>query len=67
MIERIVENIRLVNRESGVTFVIVEHNIDVLKGVSDRLVVLSRGSVLANGDPDEVIRDPRVVEAYLAG
>ncbi len=67
LIERIVENIRAVNREQGVTFVIVEHNIDVLRDLSHRLVVLSRGSILADGDPDAVIRDPLVVEAYLAG
>jgi ABC-type branched-subunit amino acid transport system ATPase component len=67
LIARMVEHIRRANRERGTTFVIVEHNTDVLLGLCARVVVLARGRVLAAGAPDAVARDPRVVEAYLGG
>ena len=65
LIERMVAHVRRAQAEAGTTFVIVEHNTDVLLGLCARVVVLARGRVLAAGAPDAVARDARVVEAYL--
>jgi branched-chain amino acid transport system ATP-binding protein len=61
---RLVERIR---RERSVTVVIIEHLLDVLIGVSDRMLVLNYGEVLFEGDPDDVRDHPEVVEVYLGG
>ena len=52
-------------RDAGVTILLIEHVLPLLSGVSDRLMVMDQGRVIALGAPEEVIRDPRVVEAYL--
>ncbi len=67
LIERMIENINRANREDGITFVVVEHNLDAMKALCHRLVVLSRGRIIADDTPDVVVRQPEVVEAYLAG
>ncbi len=49
----------------GRTVILIEHNIDVVMRVSDRVVVMNQGAVLSDGTPDHVRRDPAVREAYL--
>lgn len=54
-------------RESGATIVFIEHNMRAVLQLTDRLVVLNYGIVIAEGPPREVIRQPGVVSAYLGG
>lgn len=51
----------------GLTIVLIEHVLSLLLSVSQHLMVLKEGSVLAEGDPHAVVRDPAVIEAYLGG
>ncbi len=53
--------------DGGTTMVIVEHNMEFIFGLADRIVVMAEGSVLMTGTPDEVRSDRRVVEVYLGG
>jgi branched-chain amino acid transport system ATP-binding protein len=52
-------------RDRGLTIVVVEHVMKAIREVSDRILVLHQGRVLTSGEPDEVLSDPRVIEAYL--
>ena len=62
-VDRIVALIRRVR--TGRTILIVEHNLSVVEGLCDRITVLARGRVLAEGDYAEVSRNPDVITAYL--
>jgi branched-chain amino acid transport system ATP-binding protein len=52
-------------RDRGVTILMIEHIVSAVMEVSDRMMVLDHGKVLAVGDPQTVIKDPKVIEAYL--
>lgn len=64
LLERIVARIRDVNRQ-GVTFLLVEHNMDLVMDLSDSVVVMAHGQVLTQGTPAEVQADDAVLDAYL--
>jgi branched-chain amino acid transport system permease protein len=49
----------------GITLVIIEHTMRAMVRLVDRFVVLDHGRVLATGSPDEITRNPAVIEAYL--
>ena len=62
---KVVSLIRQLNEDIDATFVVTEHNMDVVTDISDRIVVLAEGAVLADGEPEAVLADERVTEAYL--
>ncbi|EMA66360.1 ABC transporter [Halorubrum aidingense JCM 13560] len=64
-VTEIVSLIRELDADLDATFVVTEHNMDVVTDISDRIVVLAEGSILADGTPDDVLTDERVTEAYL--
>ena len=53
--------------ERGVTVMLIEHHMDIITGICDRMMVLSYGEVIDTGIPKDVIADPRVIKAYLGG
>ena len=62
---RILQNIRDLSQEGAVTFVIVEHDMDVVFSLSERVIVLYRGQVIGDGTPEQVKANSQVREVYL--
>ena len=63
-IEKAMDLILAINR-SGVTIFVIEHVMKAIMGISDRLAVLHFGRKIAEGDPEEIVENPDVIEAYL--
>ncbi|MEM4574536.1 MAG: ATP-binding cassette domain-containing protein, partial [Candidatus Caldarchaeum sp.] len=66
LMKKLAEKILELNQK-GLTFLIIEHDMDLVMRLCDPIVVLSEGSVLKEGSPEAVRRDPKVLEAYLGG
>ncbi len=67
LMRRLADDIRRVRAELGVTVLLIEHDMDLVSLLCDTLIVMSEGSKLAEGPPDAVKADERVLEAYLGG
>ena len=61
------DTIRLIKRirDSGITILVVEHIVKAILGLSDRVIVLDMGEKIAEGSPQQIVHDPKVVEVYL--
>jgi len=66
LLENIMDKITEVNKR-GVTFLIVEHNMDVVMNLCNPVIVMAYGKVLAQGNPEAVQNNPQVLDAYLGG
>jgi ABC-type branched-subunit amino acid transport system ATPase component len=64
LLDRIATLVRQLNAE-GRTFLVVEHNMDLVMSLSDHVIVFDRGRPIAEGPPETIKSDPRVLEAYL--
>jgi neutral amino acid transport system ATP-binding protein len=62
---RLLDHMQRLRSEQGVTFLFIEHDMAVVMGHSDRVIVMAEGRVIADGAPDEVRRNERVIDAYL--
>ncbi|MCG8640061.1 MAG: ABC transporter ATP-binding protein [Desulfobacterales bacterium] len=63
--EDIVRFVMDIQKERGATVVLVEHDLGVVMDISDRIYVLDFGEVIGSGTPDEIARNPKVIEAYI--
>ena len=66
LVNHLADRIRELNR-AGKTFLVVEHNMEFVMALCDRVTVLHQGRTLVSGTPDEVRSDPAVLDAYLGG
>lgn len=65
LVEEIKERLVILNREQGVSFLLVEHDIRFVKDLCERVVVLNFGAKLAEGPPNEIMENEAVIEAYF--
>jgi branched-chain amino acid transport system ATP-binding protein len=65
MLGHLRERLQAINAEQNATFVVIEHNMEFVMALCDRIIVLAEGKVIAEGTPDAIRSNPEVIEAYL--
>jgi branched-chain amino acid transport system ATP-binding protein len=62
---RLLDHMHTLRDRDGVTFLFIEHDMDVVMAHSDEVIVMAQGTTIASGPPDEVRKDRGVIDAYL--
>ena len=65
LINGIIDRLIKVNQDFGITLLVIEHNMKVIMQLAEDIFCLAHGKMLANGSPDEIKNDKRVIDAYL--
>ena len=63
--EELMKTIKLIRDKFGIAILLIEHDMKLVLGICERLIVLDHGTIKASGDPQKVVNDPAVVTAYL--
>jgi branched-chain amino acid transport system ATP-binding protein len=64
-VENMLSMIRALREQRGITCIIIEHNLKAVMGLCDRIAVLHFGRKIAEGPPEEIVKNPAEMEAYL--
>jgi ABC-type branched-subunit amino acid transport system ATPase component len=64
---RLLDHMQQLRTERGMTFLFIEHDMEIVMGHSDRVIVMAEGRVIADGRPEEVRKNKQVIDAYLGG
>ena len=67
LINGLIDRLKRANQELGVTLFVIEHNMPVIMGLAEHIYCLANGQLLAQGPPEEIQNDQRVIDAYLGG
>jgi len=67
LMKKLTTDIERLRRELGITFFVIEHDMDLVTQLCDTVIVMSEGSKLAEGTAEQIKSDERVLEAYLGG
>jgi branched-chain amino acid transport system ATP-binding protein len=64
-VSEMLDTIRMLRKDQGLTCIVVEHNMNAVMGLCDRIVTISYGKMICEGSPEETCANPAVIEAYL--